>query len=165
MIQTRGVLKSLPKIAKRFLIGFILVLSFGYGVGGYYIYQTSGLNSTGIEENYLGNENDELADEMKFRKSEKAILTLIHGHVISFGLIFGVMGLLMIFSSYSQALVSVLSLEPLISIFVTFGGIWLLWLGVGWMKYVIIFSGSLMHLSFITMVILLLLELTRKPKA
>jgi hypothetical protein len=141
---------------------FIGILSFGYGTGLVYLNSTSGLSPIGIQEQYIGNEADEEAKEMKFKKPEKAILTLVHGHVISFGLIFFVMGGMMLFSSYGMGLKKFLAIEPLISTVTTFGGIWLMWYGVDWFKYVIIVSGSLMHLSFVTMVILLIRDLLKK---
>ena len=164
-IQFHNSLVRFPQLVKRFLIIFILVLSFGYGVGVYYISQTSGTTAISLQENYIGNDGDENAEEMKFKKPEKAILTLVHGHVISFALIFGAMGLLMLFSSYSKPTISFLAIEPLISTVTTFGGIWLIWYGVYWMKYVVMVSGTLMHLSFAIMAILLLLDLIRKNEA
>jgi hypothetical protein len=41
-------------------------------------------------------------------------------------------------------------IEPFLSIILTFGGIYLLWSGIAWFKYVIIFSGILMTFSFIS---------------
>jgi len=164
-IQVQGVLSQLPISVKSFLTVFVLVMSFGYGVGVKYIITTSGTSPTSLQQNYLGNEGDEQAEEMKFKKPEKAILTLVHGHVVSFALIFGSMGLMFLFSSYSPSLVRFLAIEPLISTITTFGGIWLIWLGYGWVKYIVILSGTLMHLSFLTLVILLLLDLKRPVRA
>ena len=53
-------------------------------------------------------------------------------------------------------------IEPMISLITTFGGLWLLWNGVLWMKYIIMVSGILMHLSFVLIVFLLLKELLYK---
>ena len=161
-IKIRGILPKLPKQVKLFLSIFILVLSFGYGTGVLYISQTSGVTTKTIQENYIGNEQDEDAEEMKFKKSEKAILTMVHGHIISFALIFGVIGFMLFFSSYSSTLTRFLTIEPLISTVTTFGGVWLIWAGVSWMKYVVIISGALMHGSFAAIAILLLLDLNKK---
>lgn len=164
-VQLHGTLSKLPKQVKNFLSVFVLVMSFGYGVGVYYISQTSGTSAISLQENYVGNEDDLDAEEMKFKKPEKAILTLVHGHVVSFALIFGMMGFMLFFSSYSKGLVTFLAVEPMVSTLTTFGGIWLIWYGVYWMKYVVIISGTLMHLSFVTQAILLLLDLNRKQNA
>ncbi len=161
-LNISGLLGKLPKWAKQFLTVFVLVLSFGYVTGLVYISKSTGVSSGGIEEQYLGNENDLDALEMKFKKPEKAILTLVHGHVVSFSLIFFALGGIFMFSSYSNFLKKVLTIEPLLSTVTTFGGIWLMWLGYGWMKYVVMISGTLMHVSFAVLVVLVLRDLSRK---
>lgn len=143
------------------LIAFVITLSFGYGAGMYYLTLTSGVNTQNIEENYLGNEADEAALEMKFKKPEKEVVSIIHSHVISFSLIFLSIGGLFLFTSYSARLKSILVIEPFVSIIITFGGIWLMWKGVGWMKYVIIISGTLMNLAYLVMAALVLVTLIR----
>ena len=40
-------------------------------------------------------------------------------------------------------------IEPFVSIVFTFGGIYLLWSGITWFKYIIILSGTLMTFSFV----------------
>ena len=52
-----------------------------------------------------------------------------------------------------------LMLEPMVSLVVTFGGLWLLWSGVFWMKYIIMISGIMMHLSLVAIILLLLKDL------
>ena len=66
-------------------------------------------------------------------------------------------------TSYPSRLKSVLVIEPFVSIILTFGGIWLMWQGVSWMKYVIIVSGTLMNLAYMLMAGLILLALF-KPR-
>ncbi|MDG2074681.1 MAG: hypothetical protein P8J28_08950, partial [Polaribacter sp.] len=41
-----------------------------------------------------------------------------------------------------------LAIEPFVSILLTFGGIYFMWLGISWMKYVIMISGILMTVTF-----------------
>ena len=159
-----GGLTRLPQFVKSFLVVFIVVLSFGYTAGLVYLNGTSGISPTGVQEQYLGNEDDEEAEEMKFKKPEKAVLTLVHGHVISFGLIFFSLGGIFLFSSYSNTLKGLLTIEPLISTITTFGGIWIMWYGVSWFKYVLIVSGSLMHVSFVLLVILTLRDLLKQDQ-
>ena len=99
---------------------------------------------------------------MKFKMTKKEILSIIHSHVISFSLIFLVIGFLLFHTSFSSRLISFLTLEPFISIVATFGGIWFMWQGIVWMKYIVILSGTLMHLVFICSVLLILYDLLRK---
>lgn len=161
-IEIQGVLECLPSVVKKFLFVFLLVLSFGYGTGLYYLNKESGVSAQGVEEQYLGNEENEEAEEMKFKMSEKALLTLVHGHVISFGLIFFLLGGMFMFSSYSNNLKLWLGVEPLISTITTFLGVWLLWYDFIWVKYVVIVSGTLMHVSFICLVTLIARDLLKK---
>lgn len=156
-------LEKLTGLWRNFLIAFVVTLSFGYGTGMYYLTLTSGLKTQSIEENYLGNEADESALEMKFKKPGKEVISIIHSHVISFSLIFLAIGGLLLLTSYPPRLKSFLVIEPFISIILTFGGIWLMWKGMGWMKYVIIVSGTLMNLAYVVMAGIVLVALL-KPR-
>ena len=148
--------------ARTFLILFVICLSFGYGTGLYYLSISSGFTEKSVQENYLGNENDEEAEVMKFKMKEREVLSIIHGHVVSFSLIFLAIGLLLFNSSYSSKLISFLVIEPFISIILTFSGIWILWNGVEWMRYIVILSGTLMHLIYISSALLILFDLLKK---
>lgn len=148
--------------ARSFLILFVTCLSFGYGTGLYYLSLSSGFTQKSVQENYLGNELDEEADVMKFKMKEREVLSIIHGHVISFSLIFLAIGFLLFQSSYSPKLISFLVIEPFISIVLTFGGIWFMWKGVEWMKFIVILSGTLMHLIYISSALLILYDLFKK---
>lgn len=149
---------------RKFLIAFVLCLSIGYSYGLYYISISSGFTSETVEENYLGNEENEDAEIMKFKMSEKEVISIIHGHIISFSLIFLALGFLLFQSSIPLKLIAFLSLEPFASIILTFGGIWFMWKGISWMKYIVILSGSVMHLVFVLSVGILLYELLKKRK-
>jgi hypothetical protein len=50
-------------------------------------------------------------------------------------------------------------IEPTLSLIVTFGGLWMMWHGITWVKYLIMISGILMHLSIVCIVLVLLKEL------
>jgi len=157
-------LENLTGLWRNLLIAFVITLSFGYGTGLYYLTLTSGAQVQSIQENYLGNEADEDAEEMKFKKPEKEIVSIIHSHVISFSLIFLSIGSLFLMTSYPTRLKSILVIEPFVSIILTFGGIWLMWQGVGWMKYVIIISGTLMNLAYVLMAGMVLVALFKTRK-
>lgn len=147
---------------RSFLIAFVMSLSVGYGVGLYYISITSGFSDKTVKENYLGNEEDEEAEQMKFKMKEREVLSIMHSHIISFALIFFALGFLLFQSSYSQKLISLLSVEPFISIVLTFGGIWFMWKGISWMRFIVIISGTLMHLVFISSALLIMRDLLKK---
>jgi len=157
-----GKIHQLPKPAKLLVGFFILTLSFGYFVGLRFVNENTNSTVEGIEEHYLGNEADEEAEVMKFKKAEKEIITTVHNHVISMSLIFLALGGILLLTSLPQKLKKFLIVEPFISIILTFGGIWLLWSGVLWFKYIVIFSGILLTLTFTTSVLLILLQLLKK---
>jgi hypothetical protein len=157
-------LRKVKGTIRSFLIMFVISLSFGYASGLYYISISSGFTGKSVEENYLGNEDDEEAGTMKFKMKEKEVLSIIHSHVISFALIFLALGFLLFHSSFSTKLISFLSIEPFISLLFSFGGIWLMWKGIDWMKYIVIISGSLMHLVFLTSILLILIDLLAKRR-
>lgn len=157
-------LYTLPKMLKNTLVVFLLTLAFGYLSGVDLLKHTTDFKSKGLEKNVLGNEMDEYADELHFKMSERELHGIIHSHVITLGVLFVMLSLMLYFTSYSQGLKSFLMIEPLVSLIATFGGLWLLWAGVVWMKYIIMVSGTLMHLSFVLIVLLLLRELMFKKK-
>jgi sterol desaturase/sphingolipid hydroxylase (fatty acid hydroxylase superfamily) len=148
-MKIHGILHQFPKEIKTVILIFIAVLSIGFYGGISFVNNTTSLNSTGIETHYLGNENDENAEIMKFKKNEREILTVIHGHILSMSVIFFLLALILATTSINKKLKYFLMFEPFLSVVITFGGIYFLWLGITWFKYVIIISGTFMTLSFL----------------
>ena len=158
-MQLSGTIHDLPKNVKVFVVLFLITLSFGFFTGFSFLHMTISLTPNGIEKHYIGNENDENAEEMIFKKSGREILNIIHTHVLSFSLIFLALGVILTTTSVNQKLKTFLLIEPSVSIILTFGGIWILWKGILWLKYVIILSGILLTASFILIVCLTLWQL------
>ncbi|MEK6154803.1 hypothetical protein WIW50_16155 [Flavobacteriaceae bacterium 3-367] len=154
-----GLLSTFPKEIKLFIGAFVLILSVGFYTGLLFVNQTNGTAPSGIEENYLGNEEDENATVMKFRKSEREMLTIVHTHILSMAFIFFLLGGILWLAKLPKSLKLFLTIEPFVSVVLTFGGIYFLWIGMLWMKYVVIFSGILMTLSFAVSSILILYQL------
>lgn len=143
-----GLLLRLPNEIKYFLAVFILVLSVGYFTGLLFVAQTETTNPDGIEENYLGNEDDPDAKVMKFEKGEREMLTIIHTHILSMSFIFFLFGGILLITRLPKKLKFFLIIEPFFSILITFGGIYLVWKGFLWMKYIVMLSGLLMTAIF-----------------
>ncbi|MCP4975798.1 MAG: hypothetical protein GY931_06515 [Maribacter sp.] len=162
-MQFNGLLSTFPKEIKLFLASFIVILSIGFFTGIFFVGETSSASPAGIEENYLGNEDDENAEIMKFHKSEREMLTILHTHILSMSFIFFLLGILVWMTKLSKKVKLFLTVEPFFSVILTFGGIYLLWLGILWMKYVVIFSGLLMTLTFAVSVFVVLYQLALKP--
>ncbi len=143
-----GVLGLFPKELRLFIAVFVIVLSVGYFTGLLFVQETESTTPTGIEENYLGNEDDEEAEVMKFKKGEREMLTVIHTHVLSMSFIFFLLGGLVWITKAPKKLKLFLTLEPFLSIILTFGGIYLMWSGISWFRYVVVFSGILMTITY-----------------
>jgi len=163
-MQLNGLLYTFPKEIKLLIGAFVIVLSIGFYTGLLFVGETSSANPNGIEEQYLGNEADEDATVMKFRKSEKEMLTLVHNHVLSMSLIFFLLGLILSTTKLNKKLKLFLIIEPFFSVVFTFGGIYLLWKNILWMKYIVMFSGTLMVLTFALSVFIILKQLLFKKQ-
>lgn len=161
-MQYNGLLLTLPKEVKYFLATFIVVLSVGYFTGLLFVNQTDTTHPSGIEENYLGNEDDVETNVMKFKKGEREMLTIIHTHILSMSFIFVLLGVIMLFTKLPTPLKMFLIIEPFFSVILTFGGIYLMWAGMLWMKYIVMISGVLMTLIFTTSVLIALYQLLFK---
>lgn len=163
-MELNGLLNTFPKELKLLIGAFTIVLSIGFYTGILFVGETSTVNPSGIEEQYLGNESDEDAMVMKFKKSEKQMLTLVHNHVLSMSLIFFLLGLIMLATKLNKKLKLFIIIEPFFSVVLTFGGLYFLWTGILWMKYVVIFSGALMTFCFSLSVLIIGFQLLNFKK-
>ena len=163
-MQLNGLIHQFPKEIKILIIVFITVLSIGFYGGLSFVNSTTAMQASGIESHYLGNENDENAEIMQFKKSEREILTVVHNHILSLSIIFFLLSLLLSTTSLPKKLKYFLMIEPFFSIVFTFGGIYLLWSGILWFKYIIIISGVLMTLSFVGATVSIIYQLLFSKK-
>lgn len=161
-MQLNGFIVTLPKELKVLIASFVVVLSIGFYTGLLFVGETSSANPNGIEEQYLGNENDENATVMRFKKSDQEMLTLVHNHILSMSIIFFLLGLIVSITKLNKKLKLFLMLEPFLSVIFTFGGLYFLWSGMLWMKYIVMFSGILMVLTFTCSVVVILKQLLQK---
>lgn len=163
-MQINGLIYTLPKELKFLIFAFIIVLSIGFYTGLLFVGETSSANPNGIEEQYLGNESDEDFEVMKFKKSEQEMLTLVHNHILSMSIIFFLVGGILSIANLGKKLKLFLMVEPFVSVILTFGGLYFLWKEVLWMKYVVLFSGVLMTLSFASAIVIILFQLVMQNK-
>ena len=162
MINLNGFIFRLPKEVKLLIGAFLVVLSVGYFTGLTFVNDTTENHPQGIKENYLGNEEDLEAEVMKFKKPEREMLTIIHTHILSMSVIFFLLGGLVSITKSNKNLKKALMIEPILSVLLTFGGIYLMWTGLHWMRYVVVVSGILMTTSFVISVLLVFSQLFRK---
>ncbi len=144
-------LSSWPRQLRLLVVAFVLSLNIGFFTGFSFVRLTTSLSPSGIERNYLGNESDLEAEVMQFRKSEKEVLTLIHNHILSLSILFFILGMLVYATNIAPWWKSFLAFEPFVSLVLTFGGIYVMWSGWTWFKFVVMLSGMAMLLSILLM--------------
>ena len=138
---------------------FLVVLSVGFFTGIRFVGETDSTTPDGIIEHYNGNEQDEDVMLMKFKKSAQEMLTIVHTHILSMSMLFFLTGFLLAQTPINERLKLFLIIEPFASILLTFGGLYLIWYGVEWFRYVVIFSGIAMTLAYSAAVIIILKHL------
>jgi len=161
-MEFHGLIHTFPNYIKLFIIAFVVVLSVGYFSGLMFVRQTDSVRPDGIEENYLGNEDVEDIKVMKFEKGEREMLTILHTHILSISFIFFLLGGLVAITSLPKKIKGFLMVEPFLSILLTFGGIYFMWKGITWMKYVVMISGTLMTAVYIISAGAVLFQLFKK---
>ena len=135
---------------------FLVVLSVGFFTGIRFVGETDSTTPDGIIEHYNGNEQDEDVMLMKFKKSAQEMLTIVHTHILSMSMLFFLTGFLLAQTPINERLKLFLIIEPFASILLTFGGLYLIWFGVEWFRYVVIFSGIAMTLAYSAAVFIIL---------
>ena len=163
-MQISGAIHQFPKEIKALLIAFICTLSIGFYSGISFVRTTTNANPSGIEQRYLGNEDDENATKMMFKKSEGEIMTTVHNHILSLSIIFFLVALILSTTTVNQKLKLFLMIEPFFSLVFTFGGIYFLWKEIHWMKYIVMISGILMTATYTISIFIILKELFIKRK-
>ncbi|WP_460219459.1 hypothetical protein [Psychroserpens sp. MEBiC05023] len=163
-MRLNGMLYTFPKEVKMLIVAFVMVLSVGFYTGLLFVGETSSVNPSGIEEQYLGNEADEDATVMKFKKNKQQMLTLVHGHILSMSIIFFLIGVILTTTRLPKTLKTFLIVEPFISVLLTFGGLYFLWKDVIWMKYIVMVSGTLMTLTYTVSVSIILYQVLVSKK-
>ena len=91
-------LRQLPKELKLLVLLFLFSMLFGYGASFMILVEQTSLSADGIEENYLGNEENETANTIKFKKSKFQMLSSVHSHVFTLSVIFLLTGFLAYFT-------------------------------------------------------------------
>lgn len=163
-MQLNGLILTLPREIKLLIGVFIMVLSIGFYTGLLFVSETSSASPNGIEEQYLGNEQDEDATIMRFKKSEQEMLSIVHSHMLSMAIIFFLAGIILSITKLNKKIKLFLMIEPFFSVILTFGGLYFLWNGMLWMKYIVMFSGLLMTLTYTFSALIILYQLFQKQK-
>lgn len=152
---------------KKILFLFVFTLTIGVSVGILYLSQTTNLSASGTISRYNGDTvEDEFEIPENYPKSFGELLLTTHNHVISFSLIFILLGLVFYFNSViTGKLKTLLIVEPFISTIVTFGSIWLVRFWDENFIYLTIISAVLLYTSFYIMSFVILYELLFKKES
>ena len=157
-------LYNLENKIKLFLSVVILTLSIGVLTGLVYLYNTTNLSSSGTIQRLSGSsETSDFDIPDSYPKSISELLITTHNHIIGFSFIFLIVGIVFYFNSILIGFwKSFLMIEPLLSIVITFGSIWLIRFVSTDFVYVAIVSSSLIYISFFIMIVIVLYELIFK---
>jgi len=162
MIEVHGRIHNFPREIKILIASFLVLLSIGFYTGLLFVNETTEIAPDGIEQQYLGNEDVIETDVMLFKKSSREILTLVHNHILSLSIIFFILALILSTTSINKKAKHFLMFEPFVSILLTFGGIYVMWTGVIWFKYIVMISGMLMTFSFLASTLIIVTQLFKK---
>jgi hypothetical protein len=164
-MNLKGLIYQFPKEIKFVIIAFVCTLSIGFYSGISFVRSTTNANPNGIEQRYLGNEDDENATKMMFKKSEGEIMTTIHSHILSLSVIFFMISLLLSTTDIPRKFKLFLMIEPFFSLVFTFGGIYLLWKEIHFMKYIIMVSGFFMTATYTVSIFIILKQALKRSKS
>ena len=150
-------LKNLDKNLKNLLIYYLITLGIGFSLGVLYVYLNSEFTSTGMLEQYLGNDDEW---NPKLPKTLIDLVSHTHEHITMFSIIFLTLGLIFSYNStISGFWCKFLLLEPFISIVLTFGGFFVIRFITPSFSYIIMISSALMYICFYVMLFICLYEL------
>ncbi len=147
-------LVDLPRGFKHVLFAFLITLTIGVTLGLGMVWMSTSATTEGVVSHYRGDDpaKVEFIPE-KYPMPIKELLITTHNHILSFSMIFGVLGILIQFSSsLADNWIKFLSIEPFISIVVTFGSMWgirYIHDGFVWLMFL---SSSTLYLSFYMMI-------------
>ena len=150
-------LQTLDKNLKKILIYYLVTLGVGFSLGVFYVYLNSEFSSSGMVEQYVGN-NDEW--EPKLPKTLQDLVSHTHEHITMFSIIFLSLGLIFLYNNTIKGFWKrFLILEPFVSIIITFGGFFIIRYVTTSFSYIIMISSLLMYICFYVMLFISLYEL------
>ncbi|MCC7430915.1 hypothetical protein IT568_08745 [bacterium] len=156
-------LYKLDKPLKNLLLTFICVLGTGVSVGLIFLGNTTNLSPNGTITRYNGTGQTQDEIQTEYPKPIQELLLTTHNHILGMSLFFFAIGLIFHFNTIVSGFwKSFLMIEPLISVVVTFGSIWLLRFVHPNFVYLTMISAILMYLCFYTMIFILIFELRFK---
>lgn len=153
-----------PNRYKKLVFIFVSVAFAGVVLGATFIEATTHLTPRGVVEQYkgIGENRVEQVDELKFPKPYKDMLTTTHNHILGLSSLFVIVGFLYLHAGDGKAWRLAVAVEPLLSLVVTFGGLWVMRYLWDPFVYIVILSGTLMIGSYAWMSIAIMIDCMRK---
>lgn len=163
-MQSFQYLHRWPAPVKKLVLVFTVVAFLGVVIGGVFIEVTTNLTPQGVVEQYSGNEQNRAeAEELKFPKPFKDMLTTTHNHILGLSPLFLIVGLLYLMTGPTGWVRIAIATEPFLSLILTFGGLWVMRYWWSPFVYVVIASGTAMLLCFGWMCLVIIKECLTKP--
>ena len=164
MINSLPTLNQLSSNVRYFLLVFIVCLTIGVTVGLVYVWKTTSMSPAGASEHYSGSVvSGDLDIPEKYPKSVESMLLTTHTHVISFAMIFLVLGGIFSLNSLIKgSLKTFVIIEPFITVLGTFGSIWGMRYLSSIYSYLSIIFGVMTYFTFYFMVGVVLYDLILK---
>jgi hypothetical protein len=157
-MESLPILQSWPPAIKKLIFAFVLVSFIGVVVGGIMIEVTTHLTPEGVVEQYKGISKSKIdtANELKFPKPFKEMLITTHNHILGLSSLFAIVGFLYLATGKDSWLQISIAVEPLISLMLTFGGLWVMRYLWSPFVYVVILSGTLMIATYAWMSVVIM---------
>ena len=157
-------LVELPQKIKYFLVAFLVLMTIGVTVGLVYVWEPTSMSPAGASGHYSGSVvSGDLDIPEKYPKSVESMLLTTHTHVISFAMIFLVLGSIFSLNSLIKgSLKTFVIIEPFITVLGTFGSIWGMRYLSSVYSYLSIIFGVMTYFTFYFMVGVVLYDLILK---
>lgn len=160
-------LTKLEKPLKIFLGAYLVSILAGLSIGLYYVSYKATLNPSKTAEYYRGSEaaeGNELIVENYPKQIEEMLLTT-HNHLLGLGFIIFSIGLIFYFNTIIKGVwKNMLMIDPIISLMITFGSIWLVRFVDRSFIYLTYLSSAIMYASLYVMILVSLYNLMKKEK-
>jgi len=153
-------LNTLDSHYRILLSAFIIVLTIGVTLGLFYVMETTGVTPDGTIEQFNGSESSSIDIPDKYAKRYSDMLLTTHNHIISFSIIFILLGFIFIHNSIlSKRMTLFLVIEPFLATISTFGSLWLIRYCSPSFVWLTIVSSTLLYTSFYVIIIVSIYDL------
>lgn len=154
-----------PGRYKKLVLIFVSVTFVGVVLGAVFIEVTTHLTPRGVVEQYKGISESRVdeVEELKFPKPFKEMLITTHNHILGLSSLFVIVGFLYLHVGDRKSWRLAVAVEPLLSLVVTFGGLWVMRYLWSPFVYIVILSGALMVGSYAWMSIAIMRDCLKEP--